>query len=278
MPTIVPLQRANHGCHFRAYGLRGAAALIDPFIGVDQAWMSAPTFPPHPHAGCSAVSYVFMDSEIGIANRDAVGTVHLIEPGAVHWTVAGSGVVHEELPAQWDKTVHSLQILVKLPPAKRAASPYAFGLMPQQVPKVQRPGAKVRVVAGGFGGRRSPADAPTDVDVLDISLDAGTELGVPIAPGRSAFILPVFGVVSVDGLSFGLEDLQAPVYLAEQTERELRLQARNGPAKLMVFSGTPMRAEAAMDLCPPPQPMWSHFATTPARYADICSSDDEVPE
>ncbi|MGF6597834.1 hypothetical protein P3T23_002551 [Paraburkholderia sp. GAS448] len=37
MSVIAPLQRANHGSHFRAYGLRGAAAPIDPFIGVDHA-------------------------------------------------------------------------------------------------------------------------------------------------------------------------------------------------------------------------------------------------
>ncbi|XHO07094.1 hypothetical protein ACEQUB_p00340 (plasmid) [Ralstonia syzygii] len=61
MPAIATLQRANHGSHFRAYGLRGVAALIDPFLGIDHAWMSAPTFAPHPHAGFSAVSYLFLD-------------------------------------------------------------------------------------------------------------------------------------------------------------------------------------------------------------------------
>ncbi|CAH0444593.1 hypothetical protein LMG10661_01018 [Ralstonia syzygii subsp. syzygii] len=61
MPAIATLQRANHGSHFRAYGLRGVAALIDPCLGIDHAWMSAPTFAPHPHAGFSAVSYLFLD-------------------------------------------------------------------------------------------------------------------------------------------------------------------------------------------------------------------------
>ena len=40
----------------------------------------------------------------------------------------------------------------------------------------------------------------------------------------------------------------------------------------------PARNVAAVDTCPPPRPMWSHFATTPARYADIRSSDDDVPK
>jgi len=66
MPTIAPIKLANHGPHFRAYGLRGLAYLINPFIGVDHAWMSAPTFPPHPHAGFSAISLRFPDSETGM--------------------------------------------------------------------------------------------------------------------------------------------------------------------------------------------------------------------
>ncbi|MBV8124369.1 MAG: hypothetical protein JOY60_06770 [Burkholderiaceae bacterium] len=44
------------------------------------------------------------------------------------------------------------------------------------------------------------------------------------------------------------------------------------------FIQLPIRTEVAVDLCFPPQPMWAHFATTPARYADICSSDDDVPK
>jgi redox-sensitive bicupin YhaK (pirin superfamily) len=64
MSAIARLQRTNRGSNFRAYGLHGdeAAELIDPFLGVDHAWISAPTFPPHPHAGFSAVSYLFLDS------------------------------------------------------------------------------------------------------------------------------------------------------------------------------------------------------------------------
>lgn len=74
MSIIATLQRANQGSHFRAYGLRGMAALIDHFLGVDHAWMSAPTFPPHPHTGFSAVSYLFLDSKTGINSRDSLAT------------------------------------------------------------------------------------------------------------------------------------------------------------------------------------------------------------
>jgi redox-sensitive bicupin YhaK (pirin superfamily) len=58
---------------FRAYSLgrHNLGDGIDPFIQLDHFYMRAPIFPPHPHAGFSAVTYLFEDSEgrfkIGIA-------------------------------------------------------------------------------------------------------------------------------------------------------------------------------------------------------------------
>ncbi|MDB0573351.1 pirin family protein [Ralstonia solanacearum] len=203
--VIAPLQRANHGSHFRAYGLRGMAALIDPFLGVDHAWMRAPTFPPHPHAGLSAVSYLFLDSETG-------------------------------------KTVHSLQIFVGLARERQDMAPFALRLEPQDVPVVQLPGAKVRVPVGRFGGTGSPLNPPTDVTMLDLSLEAGAELAVPVAAGHCAFVMPIFGTAMVDGLSFGLDDLKLPVFPAQDAPRAITLRAPLGSAKVMLFAGPPLHA------------------------------------
>lgn len=238
--TIATIQRANHGSHFRAYGLRGAADLIDPFIGVDHAWMSQPTFPPHPHAGFSAVSYVFLDSETGIRNSDSIGTRHLIQPGGLHWTTAGQGVVHEEVPDEPGKTVHSLQIFVDLPPGKKDVDPFALSLEPQDVPVVHLPGAKVRVPLGRYGDAVSPLRPPTNVDLLDISLEGGAE--VIIAAGNCAFFMPIFGVVAINGQHFDPEDLRAPVLSAQDAPHAVRIFAPRGFAKVAVFNGRPFRS------------------------------------
>lgn len=50
--TIARMQRANRGSHFQAYRFHGATpAQLDPFIGIDHAWMSEPTFPRTPMPG-----------------------------------------------------------------------------------------------------------------------------------------------------------------------------------------------------------------------------------
>jgi redox-sensitive bicupin YhaK (pirin superfamily) len=239
MSLIAPLQQANHGSHFRAYGLRGVAKLIDPFIGVDHAWMSAPTFPPHPHAGFSAVSYLFLDSETSIANHDSIGNHNLIRPGGLHWITAGRGVVHEEVPAEAGKTVHSLQIFVNLARDQQSIDPFALSLGPLDVPVVQTPGIRVRVPLGRYEEVRSPLNPPTDVTMLDISLEEDTALSVPVASGHCAFVMPIFGPVEVNSRRFDRDDLRLPVFEAQATAHAIALRAPQGSAKAMFFSGRP---------------------------------------
>jgi redox-sensitive bicupin YhaK (pirin superfamily) len=235
------MQRANRGSQFHAYRLHAAdPAQLDPFMGIDHAWMSAPTFPPHPHAGFSAVTYLFLDSKTGIANRDSRGNRTLIEPGGLHWTAAGSGVIHEENPAVSGSTTHLLQIFVNLPEARQDAAPFALTLAPQDVPVVQRPGARIRVPLGSFDDVQSPLIPPTEVTLLDITLEAGAELVLPVSAGQRAFFMPIFGSAELDGHAFGLNDLGAPILATSSSATTHKLVAKDGSTKIAAFIGQPL--------------------------------------
>lgn len=242
MTTIARMQRANRGSHFRAYRFHGTSPTqLDPFIGIDHAWMSEPTFPAHPHAGFSAVTYLFLDSETGIANRDSSGNRTLIEPGGLHWTAAGRGVVHEEHPAVSGSTAHLLQIFVNLPREAQNDAPFALTLSPADVPVVQQPGVKIRVPLGRFASVQSPLTPPTDVTLLDVSLDSGVELDLLVPAGHQAFLLPIFGKASLNGMEFGLDDLGVPLIAATSEQATCNLKAIAGNAKLAVFIGKPLQ-------------------------------------
>lgn len=239
--TTARMHRANRGSYFRAYGLHVSdPAQIDPFLGIDHAWMSAPTFPPHPHAGFSALTYLFLDSETGIANRDSQGNSTLIAPGGLHWTAAGRGVVHEENPAVLGSTTHLLQIFVNLPRERQDAAPFGLSLSPQDVPVVQLPGVRVRVPLGSFGGVRSPLAPPTEVTLLDIVLEAGAELKLPVAAGQRAFFMPILGSAEVGGESFSLDNLSVPILPIATEAMTYKLVAKPGGAKVAVFIGKPL--------------------------------------
>lgn len=243
MPSIARLQPMNIGSHFRAYSLRGGqtAEPIDPFLGVDHAWISAPTFPPHPHAGFSAVSYLFLDSETGVDNRDSLGNHNLIPPGGLHWTAAGRGVMHEEFPAEIGKTVHMLQIFVNLARERQADVPRVLSLAAEDVPVVQLPGVKIRVPLGRFGEARSPLMPPTDVTLLDIALDTGAEFSVPIPAGQSVFVMPIYGKLAVNGQHYELDKFTLPAFPAQAAAQAITLAAIQGSVKAVLFAGSSLR-------------------------------------
>lgn len=241
-PVIARLQRMNQGSQFRAYTLRGDANQpIDPFLGVDHAWTSGPTFPPHPHAGFSAVSYLFLDSETGIANRDSRGQQNIIQPGGLHWTAAGRGIVHEEVPVETGKTVHMLQIFVNLATEKQSAAPFALSLAPQDTPLVQSPGVRVRVALGSFQQAHSPLKPPTEVRLLDIDLEQGAELVLPVAAAHSAFVMPIFGTVAINDEVFHSDEPRLPVFPAQPDAQTIALKSIRGKAKIVLFSGQPLK-------------------------------------
>jgi redox-sensitive bicupin YhaK (pirin superfamily) len=237
----VRLKTMEHGAQFRAFILRDndRTGALDPILGVDHAWMAGPTFPSHSHVGFSAVSYVFADAETGLKNEDSIGTRNLIRPGGLHWTAAGAGIVHEEVPADDGKVAHLLQIFVNLPPSKQAAAPYALSLEPNDVPIVNMPGALIRVPLGAFGGATSPLTPPTKIRLLDITLDEAATLSIPVAARENAFIIPVKGTVAVDGTDYDANAALASAFSATTTGRTLAFSAPNGVAQFVVFSGIP---------------------------------------
>ncbi|MGB7815235.1 MAG: pirin-like C-terminal cupin domain-containing protein, partial [Methylotenera sp.] len=100
---------------------------------------------------------------------------------------------------------------------------------------------KVRVPLGSFGEARSSLHPPTEVCLLDISLDEGANLSVPVPTGHSAFIMPIFGTLEINGESFDANEPKLPVFPAQATSREITLQVKHGNAKVVLFSGLPLR-------------------------------------
>lgn len=238
--VITKLHPANYSGHFRAFSLRSENGLLSPFIGVDHYWMNEPTFPPHHHAYMSAVSYLPLDSETGIKNRDSIGTNNLIQPGGLHWTTAGQGIMHEEIPAERGKTVHGLQIFVALAPSQRNIAPFPLTIEPNEVPVIEQSGAKIRIPVGRYGDKSSQLTPPTDVTLLDITLETNAEITIPLSAGHTMFAIPIFGTIEAAEQRFDSEDLRVPVFPAQATPRDIIFKAPIGSVKFALFSGLPL--------------------------------------
>jgi redox-sensitive bicupin YhaK (pirin superfamily) len=148
--------------------------------------------------------------------------------------------VHEGVPAETGKTVHSLQIFVNLPTELQEMAPSAQSLEPHEIPVVQLPGIKVRVPLGRYGEVCLSLVPPTDVTLLDISFQGGRELRVPRPIGHTAFVLPIYGTVMVNGKLFNPDNLELPIMPAQTLPDIIKLYAVGDNVKVVLYSGTPL--------------------------------------
>lgn len=191
LSPVIVAERAELGSGFSAHrvepGRFGRAA--DPIMGFDHYRMNAVTFAPHPHAGFSAVSYLFEDSEGSLRNRDSLGNDFTVGPGGIVWTQAGVGVQHDELPAEAGREVHGLQIFINLSAAAKDTPPQVLRLDGDAVPNhTTGGGSTIRVVVGSYGGTTSPLQPMEPVDLLDILVAPGDQFDVPLAAGWNLLV------------------------------------------------------------------------------------------
>ncbi|NTX29896.1 pirin family protein [Burkholderia pyrrocinia] len=179
-------------------GMFGGA--MDPVVMLDHFEMTAPTFDPHPHAGISAVTYVFEDATGAHVNYDSLGNHGPIEPGALHWFAAGRGAVHTEQPEGDGHRVHALQIFVNLPAAKKYDAPYAVHVEPHEIPEFTAPGVRVRVVSGRSNGVSAPVTEklPEPFTLLDGFLSRASSFDHVLPRGWNATIHAVSGTLRVE--------------------------------------------------------------------------------
>jgi redox-sensitive bicupin YhaK (pirin superfamily) len=186
--------RADHGNGFVDHNLFDQLGSLDPFINLDDFRMSQPYFGPHPHAGFSVMTYMFEDSPGAFVNRDSLGDHSRIEPGGLHWTQAGRGVQHEEVPEAPGVEGHGLQMWVDHAAADRLVPPCSYHLDASEVPEAHpSPGARVRVLVGAFAGVDAAFVPVPRITLLDVHLGAGGAVEVPAAPDRTALVLVVAG-------------------------------------------------------------------------------------
>lgn len=246
LSTVVDLPTHEMGPAFSARGPRMTVDL-DPFLNVDLFAMTGPVFAPHPHAGFSAVTYLFDDSTTRFHNRDSLGDRSLIEPGGVHWTVAGSGIVHDEVVEHVGRLGHGAQIFARLPASAELDGPYGMHFSPTELPTVELDaGARLRIVAGNAFGEASPVREEANSHVYDLTVPPGATVQLPIDAAFRGFVMTITGTARVDtGTTHGqLGETGLAVF--EPGDGSVQLQAGPLGAQLLVGAGRPLRQPAYM--------------------------------
>jgi redox-sensitive bicupin YhaK (pirin superfamily) len=206
---------------------------INPFLVISLFDMTGPVFPPHPHGGFSVATYIFSESEIGFWNQDTIGNKNAIEPGSMHWTVAGSGLMHEETVSRSGRHGLGFQIWIDHAADKRQVKPEGLHLRAHDVPAIEGEGFSKRVLVGASGDVASPLKVPTPVRVIDIELSAGITVNEVTSAGENVFAWVRTGSVNIAGQKTG------PGEVAFMSNMTFDATA-NSNARFTLFAGTPL--------------------------------------
>ena len=265
MPTLVsPREHDLGGFSVRRAVPTLQARSVGPFVFVDH--MGPALFEPgrgvdvrpHPHIGLATVTYLWAGA---LRHRDTLGSVQDILPGDVNWMTAGRGIAHSErtppLPRGEGHALHGMQTWVALPKADEEVAPSFHHHPAVTLPTLERPGCRLRVIAGRGFGMESPVRVYAGTFNVAVDLAPGAELDIAAeAPERALYVLQ--GAAQLDGA-----DLPEKHLLLLDPGSRYRLRALT-PLKAMLFGGEPLDAR---------RHMWWNFVSSSKERIEQAKQD-----
>lgn len=202
------------------------AGTMDPFIMVDYFTMTEPTFGPHAHAGLSAVTILFEESEGAFNNRDSLGNNIDLMPGDLYWLKAGRGAVHDEKPSPGART-KALQVFVNLPARMKYDAPESLYVKSTDMPVYIGNGYRTRLMLGESDGLKGSSSPALHMTILDVYLEENASFSHEVPSGQTALLLAIKGWI-------GIQNGDRKLSLKSGTSVSIR--ARDN-AQTLVFAG-----------------------------------------
>jgi len=216
---------------------------LDPFLLLDEFRSDSAAdylagFPDHPHRGFETVTYMLAGR---MRHGDNQGNTGLLVPGSVQWMTAGRGIVHSEMPEQENGLMQGFQLWVNLPARDKMTSPRYQDIAPERIPEVASGGSLVRVIAGTFAAVRGPVQAEaTQPLYLDVRMEAGGAIGVPVPAEHNAFAYVYEGSARIGG-----RDIAAGELAVLSRGDEVPAAALDRGARLILVAGKPLEEPVA---------------------------------
>lgn len=234
--NIINSHERGDGRNFIVHSLNMHEIVADtsPIEVLDNFYVNGKPFPPHPHAGFAANTYVFRDSKTGLRSRDSLGGDIIVGPGGIVWTHSGKGVMHQEMPSEANSELHGIQFFVNLSAKNKLSDAMVLSIDGGSVPEWKNDaGDIVYVASGSYEGLTSPLSLPEPFTLLDVILS--NEIGFNLSSGHNAMIYVIGGEISVQcgELKQELKNEQAMVFSGNG---HVSFKTKNG-AHFVILSG-----------------------------------------
>lgn len=242
--------------------------MVGPFIFLDEMGPEILTdgrgldVAPHPHIGLATVTYLFKGE---ILHRDSLGTIQMIQPGAVNWMTAGSGIAHSERTPQEIRNasgteLFGIQSWVALPTKDEETEPTFFHHEAADLPVIEGDGKKLRLIAGSLYGEKSPVKTFSEMFYADVLLEQNARLQITAEFEERAIFI-------VDGSIEILSDetrSQRGQLLVLKPGQEIVVAAATQSARLMLLGGEAMEGR---------RHIWWNFVSSSKERIEQAKSD-----
>lgn len=233
-----PISRSM-GPHVRQV-IPSAVGYFDPFVFLDHfgPFIKSPEMsgvPPHPHAGIATITYLLEGEN---RHQDSYGYDVRILAGDLAWMRAGKGILHAEGMNEnrtSEERIHGLQFWISLPARDKFMDPDFFHYPSEVLPVITLKGNRIKILCGELVGHISPVEGQSPAYIYDISLPAGNNLEIPIAPGDSCGVYVVAGSIAIDDQTYGEQTM---IRMDERSET-LTLNSPYG-GRIVVLGGKPL--------------------------------------
>lgn len=136
--------------------------------------------------------------------------------------------------------MHMVQLWVNLPAKDKMTAPGYQGIVDGDIPAVELPGGRVRVIAGDFNGVKGPARTFTPMQVWDLSLKADSEASFELTNGWNTALIVLGGEVEANRVAAK----EAQMVVLDPKGTGLTLKSKDG-ATLLLLSGEPIEEPIA---------------------------------
>ncbi len=230
----------------RAFGnLQGIN--LDPFLLLDDIHSDDPKdtiagFPMHPHRGIETVSYL-LDGKF--EHRDSLGNHGVINSGEIQWMTAGSGIIHEEMPMQYNGSVRGFQLWVNLPGSHKMMQPRYQDIKRSKIKEASIDNSStIKVLAGSFGNTSGPVeDIISRPTYLDIHIDPESEFKYVVPDNHTVMAYIIGGVAYFDSKRDKL--ITEDTLVVFDKGDEIKISTGNKDTRFLLMAGEPINEPVA---------------------------------
>ena len=173
---------------------------FDPFLMLDEFGSDSKDdyiggFPAHPHRGIETVTYMLQGE---FEHEDSTGAKGRMKSGDVQWMKTGSGIIHSEMPAMTEGTLHGFQLWINMPANLKMSKPNYIYIDAEEMQTHKDEGKIVKVIAGKFEQAEGPVKRHNVEPVyLDIELKKDKEFNFELPSTHNSFIYLIKGEIKI---------------------------------------------------------------------------------